>query len=260
LSSYPRYDQALGEIARIIYEHMGKFTAIDIGANVGDSAALICKYHNVPVLCIEGCSEFVPYLKLNATKIGTHIQIANYFIGAQAGFINNELITIKNGTASITEFSKEARKEFSVSNIKTLEEILSQNQGFENSTLVKIDTDGCDFSIISHSLNYFKKHMPTLFFEYDPSYNGSDEAKSTMNDLWEIGYQHFLIYDNFGNFLIAIHDISSFCDLTAYLAANRKTKQIIYYFDVCAFSHEQFDLFEKIRNYELGYSTSNSST
>ncbi|MFA6990721.1 MAG: FkbM family methyltransferase [Candidatus Babeliales bacterium] len=252
MTSYPRYDKALGEIARIMHEHLGHFTAIDIGANVGDSAALICKYHNIPVLCIEGCSEFMPYLKLNATKIGTHIQIANCFVGTQSGFIDNKLMNVKNGTASMPNyFSDETDKKHALNNIKTLAEILLQNKSFENAALIKIDTDGYDFSIILHSLNYFKKNMPILFLEYDPSYNGNNEAESAMNALWNIGYRHFLIYDNFGNFLIALHDTNSFCDINAYLAANRKTKQVIYYFDVCAISHEKFEVFEKIRNYEL---------
>src|SRR6266550_2375835 len=51
-ANYKRYDWALGEIAREIFAKYPKSCAIDIGANVGDSAALICKHQDVPVLCI----------------------------------------------------------------------------------------------------------------------------------------------------------------------------------------------------------------
>jgi FkbM family methyltransferase len=257
LALYPRHDQALGEITRIMYEHMGTFSAIDIGANVGDTAALICKYHNIPVLCIEGCSKFIPYLKTNAAKMGHHIHIAECFVGIKSGFIDKEFINISKGTAVITNLSKEEHSKVStLHSIKTLEDILAQNNNFEGAALIKIDTDGCDFEIINHSLNCLKKNRPVLFFEYDPSFKltGEDDAQAAMQSLWDIGYRNFLIYDNFGNFFIALHDLNGFHDLNAYLAANRKTNQIIYYFDVCAISNEQLDLFEKIRNHELHYS------
>ncbi|HAZ47443.1 MAG TPA: hypothetical protein DDW76_13245 [Cyanobacteria bacterium UBA11369] len=58
-STWLRYDKALGYIAHAIFEKYPKSSAIDIGANVGDSAALIRQYSDIPVLCIEGNPNFI---------------------------------------------------------------------------------------------------------------------------------------------------------------------------------------------------------
>jgi hypothetical protein len=52
-ANWKRYDTVLGDVARIVFQKYPESTAIDIGANVGDTAALINKYIHVPVLCIE---------------------------------------------------------------------------------------------------------------------------------------------------------------------------------------------------------------
>ena len=79
-AKWTRYDTVLGIVAQIVFEKYPESTAIDIGANVGDSAALINKYINIPILCIEGYPEFIPFLEYNAVQIG-NVQVAPYFIG-----------------------------------------------------------------------------------------------------------------------------------------------------------------------------------
>ena len=57
---WKRYDRALGEIAHIVRGKYPDLRAVDIGANVGDTAALIFAYDDIPTLCIEGTEAFLP--------------------------------------------------------------------------------------------------------------------------------------------------------------------------------------------------------
>src|ERR1039458_4940240 len=64
------YDTALGSIASMIHAKYPDLHAIDIGANVGDTAALIRKSADIPVLCIEGDPLLVPVLLDNSARLG----------------------------------------------------------------------------------------------------------------------------------------------------------------------------------------------
>ncbi|MBU4269597.1 FkbM family methyltransferase [Candidatus Dependentiae bacterium] len=253
--TFKRYDIALGEIAKIINNKYPNLTAIDIGANIGDSAALLSKYNNIPTLCIEGNDIFLPILKENTKIIGTHIKIEECFVGPENIFIDKEKIKTDKGTATIVNSIHKTNSSILGKNIiqnKSLLTILNSHKKFLNFKLLKIDTDGYDFCIINDSLNIIKKLKPIIFFEYDPSIpqNGDQESIDTINNLISTGYKQFIIYDNFGNFLMSTNNPETFIDLNTYLKSNKKYKQIVYYFDICAFHEEDIDLFKKIKNIE----------
>jgi hypothetical protein len=69
IKQYPTYSQNLGEVAAIIAKKYPEFSVIDVGANVGDSAAIVQHQVKVPVLCIEGNPKFLPLLKQNSQKL-----------------------------------------------------------------------------------------------------------------------------------------------------------------------------------------------
>ena len=62
---HPRYDRQLGAIAA----ELGG-PVVDIGANVGDTAAAIRAESDVPILCVEGDPAFFALLERNARAIG----------------------------------------------------------------------------------------------------------------------------------------------------------------------------------------------
>lgn len=260
--TYQRYDVALGEIALVVFEKYPEGTIIDIGANVGDSAALLSKYKKIPILCIEGNPEFIPFLTENVRRIkNEHIFIERCFIGTSDTVVDQEKIKSQHGTATVIgalgESKKSNSQEFeSKSNcvcMASLSEVLSKYHLFLQTKLLKIDTDGCDFSIIQHSLESINKMKPVLFFEYflDLLYDGELESISAITKLMSIQYKNFIVYDNFGNYLLSTDKIETFIDLNAYLRSNKRYKQVIYYFDVCAFHQNDEDLFETIRQKEL---------
>ena len=254
-STWLRYDKALGYIAHAIFEKYPKSSAIDIGANVGDSAALIRQYSDIPVLCIEGNPNFIEYLKQNALRIGG-IEIDKCFVGNDGELVNLDRMFSSGGTASIVD-AIESFEGTAVVPTKSLASILSHYPSFQNSKLLKIDTDGFDFYIIQTSIEVINKLCPVLYFEYDITFNhkGEEAGLEAIQTLFDIGYEYFIVYDNYGNYLISLsnQEYDRFLDLTAYLASNRKKSgtPAVHYFDICAFTDNDIDLFEAIRLMEI---------
>ena len=78
---YKLYDFNLGEIASLVVRKYRDATAIDIGANVGDTAAVLCRDHDVPVLCVEGHPAFLRYLKKNIARLPSGTELAECLVG-----------------------------------------------------------------------------------------------------------------------------------------------------------------------------------
>lgn len=256
-STWLRYDTALGYIADAIFQKYPESSAIDIGANVGDSAALIRKYTDIAVLCIEGNPDFLEYLKQNALRIG-QVEIAECFVGKDEELVNLALVYSNGGTASIVDAIDSEGT--AVVPTKSLASILSDRPSFKNSKLLKIDTDGFDFYIIETSIEVIEQLSPVVYFEYDISFKdkGEEAALEAIQALFDIGYEYFLIYDNYGNYLVSLsnQEYDRFLDLTTYLASNRKKSgtPVVHYFDICAFTENDIDLFESIRLMEINLS------
>ena len=252
-AGWHRYDTALGYIAQVIFQKYPQASAIDIGANIGDSSALIQTYQDVPVLCIEGNPEFIEYLHHNAALIG-NIEVEESFVGNDGDIVNFENMDSHDGTASIVNAVNSDG--LFLTELKSLEKILQEHPTFQNSKLLKIDTDGFDFSIIQTSISVIGNLSPVLFFEYDIFFTSDarDESLKTLQVLFECGYQSFIVYDNYGNYLLSLtsQDYDKFIDLNTYLFSNRFASGItaVYYLDICAFAEADTDLFEKIRQME----------
>jgi FkbM family methyltransferase len=249
-----RYDTTLGYVAQFVFEKYPDRCAIDIGANVGDSAALIRSHAKVPVLCIEGNPEFQPYLRRNASLMGG-IEIQDCFVGDDGLVVDLKRIVGGAGTASVSVAVGLSAEQ--PAQVRSLHKILESAAPFRRAKLLKTDTDGSDFSILRTSAPALAEMRPVLYFEYDTAYkpDADKEAVAAVNALFDIGYQYFLVYDNFGNYVVSLckPEVDRFIDLNACLASNRTKSgaRVIYYFDICALTGEDEDLFKRVRDYEL---------
>ncbi|HUI60605.1 MAG TPA: hypothetical protein VLX90_10300, partial [Steroidobacteraceae bacterium] len=140
-AKWKRYDRALGEIARLVWQKYPNSTAVDIGANVGDSAALINTYHDIPTLCIEGGEAFLAFLRENARRIGPHVVVEAAFVGDSASANVYALQSTEAGTAKLVSDPNRAAD----IRVRSLDALLSGAAGFSHPRLIKTDTDGFDF-------------------------------------------------------------------------------------------------------------------
>src|SRR6516225_4669060 len=65
-SIFPHFNRNLGRIGKAVHRKYPSMSAIDIGANVGDSVAIMRSQSHFPILCIEGSPGYFELLRRNA--------------------------------------------------------------------------------------------------------------------------------------------------------------------------------------------------
>lgn len=175
---HPRYDRQLGTIAA----ELGG-PVVDVGANVGDSAAAIRAESEVPILCVEGDARFFALLERNARTIGG-VELEQAFVEGPA----RGRVRAGAGTARVAEGDEPLAS-------KPLAQILDEHPAFSRPALIKLDTDGMDVPILLANLALLEDLRPVLFFEYDP-HLGADPA--IFERLREAGYASADWYENTG--------------------------------------------------------------
>ena len=203
---HPRYDRQLGTIAA----ELGG-PVVDVGANVGDSAAAIRAESEVPILCIEGDPKFFALLERNARRIGD-VELERAFVEGPA---RGRLQRVA-GTAHIVEGDEALAS-------KPLAQILEGHPTFSRPALIKLDTDGMDIPILLANLALLEDLRPVLFFEYDP-HIGADPA--IFERLREAGYRTADWYENTGEHVATV-------ELPAHLHEDYVGHRGARYADVC---------------------------
>jgi len=239
---FRRYDQALGIIAGIVHRKYPDLRAIDIGANVGDTAALIRSGARIPVLCVEGDRNLLSILSENVARLGSDIEIEASFVGPDGQTLDCNFIEDPGRNASIRNaLTKQGDKR-----LRSLANILKDRPAFSDAKLLKTDTEGFDFDILRQSADYVLSAKPIIFFEYDSSLTPHEPTAglSTIQYLTRAGYSDFIYFDNFGNYLLHAGSCAPgvFADLDHYLSSNRRHGVAVYYFDICAFHNDDQDL------------------
>lgn len=233
-SNFKKYDKSLIQIVQSISQFEKTNVIIDIGANVGDTAALLRSISNSRILCIEGDDLYLDYLRKNA-KMLSDVIIEDCYVDSFNGevFCN---VQRSSGTAKIIR--SVANNECAKIKTKCLSSILSNHHIDLNTIqLIKIDTDGFDFQILLSSKDILEIAKPNLYFEYDISFNDDDLSESIelISYMGSIGYR-FIVYDNFGNLLDYVFEDwdRRFAIYNDYLQSCRKNGGGINYFDVFA--------------------------
>jgi FkbM family methyltransferase len=237
---YHQYSENLGRIAAICAEKYLDMKVIDVGANIGDTAACVRKYVNVPVLCIEGDRKYFELLQQNAKTLGEKIEVELSFVYYESGEICGRMAT-SQGTGRLV-----LENEGETICARTLSEILNDHPEFSDARLIKIDTDGFDCKIIAAEHALLKSKKPVLFFEYDPylcSIYGY-EAEEVFESLRKAGYRYLVVYFNTGEFdeQVDLKNMGACRDLhQRYKALGSKG-----YADICALPGADMDLMLKI--------------
>lgn len=196
---FPDYNATLGRLAATMSQCLNRpVNAIDIGANVGDTAVLLLAHGAGTVLCVEGSPRFADLLRQNTSDLpqvlGTECLVA--FTDAP----KNVRISEAKGTGFVVESSNG-----NTVPVMNLEQILASHQRKPHEVdLVKIDTDGYDGAIIRHHEVFFRSVRPIIHFEYlfsaaggmSSAINLPDEA--ALDSLAAAGYDRVIAYRNTG--------------------------------------------------------------
>lgn len=194
-SRYPYYNKPLAYIVRRLYrEHGEKLKVIDVGANIGDTAALVKFYADVQILCIEGNELFANLLYRNTFAMNG-ISVCECYIGERENGVTE---TRKRGTIALTET---AEPEGILT--RTFDWVIGSNPEFADAKLLKIDTDGFDPQIIRSAENFIRKAKPVIFFEYDTGIMAQrgEYAHELFETLTRCGYSKYMVFSNRGEYI-----------------------------------------------------------
>jgi len=228
LSSFPNYSRNFSRLTASILKDNLSAIIIDIGANIGDTVALI-RSEGVKnrIICIEGNELYLDFLKTN-TKQFDQIDIVETFLSSGEDEIKGTVLT-EMGTAKIV-ISNDGGSIPS----QTLDAIVSKNQ-LKNIKILKVDTDGFDVLILQGATKVITKEQPVIFFEYDNHLNVSETSCfSFLISLRKYNYNKVLFYDNYGNFLmcLSLSQENEIAQLDNYI---KKGCGAFPYFDVAVF-------------------------
>ena len=174
------YGEAVGRIAAALGGPV-----VDIGANVGDTAAIVRAHSDVPVLCIEGDDVFFALLERNGEQLGD-LELERAFVAGSESPTGSGGVERARGTARLVGGSVAT---------KPLAAILDEHPRFALPALIKLDTDGMDVPIVLSNLDLIERLRPVLFFEYDPYLGATPDV---FVGLRQKRYERALVYENTG--------------------------------------------------------------
>ncbi len=211
-------------------------TLIDIGANVGDTVAIVRQDAHFPILCVEGSTAYLPLLHRNVDNL-RDVEIEPAFVGATSGPDAASLSGGWRHRAPGDRRCRLGRRSRCAVSTKS-----SRHPRFDAAKLLKSDTDGMDCQIIAGAADHLATVRPALFFEYDPDLTARAGATAirVFDVLQAVGYRYALVYENFGDlmFLLDLGDKRLVSDLDAFFSGHGGSR----YADICAFHETDTDL------------------
>lgn len=222
------YDRFIGVLGDCLPQDS---LVLDIGANIGDSAAALCGTGMKRVICVEGSKSFFQFLTRNAQLIearGNRITCVRAIVGPEeaSGFIEEANST---GKTVISETG---------SPMMSLDRIAEAVCGGQCAPiLIKVDTDGYDAAVIMSGRHLIWDHQPLLFWENEVI---DDDNLRTYYDtydfLYKSSYTVYTVFDNFGNVMIDSTDRNGLRDIARYITTlnDGLSTRTIYYVDVLA--------------------------
>jgi FkbM family methyltransferase len=244
-ANFPDYGENLGRVASTICRKYPTATILDIGANIGDSAAIIRHYAGpVATLCIEPSEEYYPYLLHNAAAIGPEIICLKAAVDVSSGVIPARLSAASGSARLLPTSSSGSVLVFS------LDHIIEMFPQFAEPRLIKVDTDGFDGRILAGASAFIQRVRPVLFWEFDPSLDSAcaGPGPEIFDMLAHAGYEQLAVYTNTGDYLttLSLEDRDVLSDLVLFFSGRMSSQ----YADLCAFHKVDEDLAKALREQE----------
>jgi FkbM family methyltransferase len=214
---YPYYAENLGEVALLVSSVGGK-TMVDVGANVGDSVAIV-KAHapEMAILCVDADSVYVPYLRRNTAHWPDVEIAAPVLLAQQTGDLPGRL---ERGAGT----SRFANSGPLMTTAISLGDLLAQRSRFSAPALLKSDTDGFEEHVLRGAAGLLMRTGPVLFLEYDPKLlrDAGSDGLEMLSWLRSIGYERVVYYDKYGKLMLhcTLADQALLEDLDTYAAGN----------------------------------------
>jgi FkbM family methyltransferase len=227
-AAHPFYDRHLPRIARAIEEVIHGELFIDIGANIGDTVALLravgCRS---PILAIEPSAKFLAFASRNIERF-PDIELKQAFVGPGGTRL---ALDERRGTASSVTVAGPPDPQIPTIALGEL-------------TARKTDTDGLDAKVLASGLAFLSAARPLIWSEAEVRTPADvSEWLEVLAALAQC-HPHFIAFDNFGFPLIygalgsslpTLRDLLEYCRRHLAVPAARGGEPRIYYLDLALF-------------------------
>ncbi len=205
---------------------------VDIGANVGDTAAAILSAKpDLHLVSIEADDAFFAILERNAARIRQTLPAAT--MTTVKALVGQEV----SGVTMVGDGGTKHAVPGGTQESRTLTAIVG-DLGIGAVRLIKSDVDGYDYDVL-RSCDVVLGQSPMLFFECQvdtrAQYRGYLRMLTWLAQ--EKGYQAFFLFDNFGQYVMHHRRPSGLREMLDYVARQTlqaKKTRTIYYIDVLA--------------------------
>lgn len=235
------YDRAFGFILEEISKNSSGGVFLDIGGNIGDTAAIFATYASNPIVSVEGSPEFAAYFRSNLHYLGEQVRLIEKFVRTEA------LAKLKLSYRSLEGTGFLAATESGAIDDDGFVSTADLLNDVGPVSLIKSDTDGMDGFIISDMLD--KVPDAPLFFECDTICTIQDAANPWPDVFEKLRDHSIVVFDNNGlPMLVAETNATNILrDLSGYVHLQRGVHPIkIHYLDVWAFPRAWSSTFEKV--------------
>lgn len=243
-SRHRLYDEFIGFMAQEIEEYK---CIVDVGANVGDTAAFIAAKSNCNLVLVEPSKKYFGYLKQNVASWNLSQEILLFNFALSNKEVDTSRLFHHNGTA-VKSLDKGEEVPFTKGD--NLE--IGDNIG-----LIKVDTDGYDSEAILSFKSKIKKEKPIIFFENQILNNDNERNyRNLYTFLEDHNYKCIVIFDNCGNLLMKLTDYAQLEQFNNYFLrmAYGELEYTLYYLDVLVGTQDHIP---KINNAIENYLKSN---
>jgi FkbM family methyltransferase len=244
--SQPYRDLAVGITAKYVSEKYPGETIIDIGANIGDTAAMIATYSSNPLVLVEPSDYFAEILVNNVKYIPSVKRIERCMVSDNT-VLSGELRLARWGGTARFETLEHGGQLFYTKRLDEISEI---------ARLVKIDTDGFDFSIINSGIDWLSRVQPLLYYENEiRDLKSLNESNDVLKNLSKVGYHYFIVWDDPGFHMVSTGELDALFKLNRYLFKlwiSNYPKTICNYDILCVPSRDK-DIFQAVTKYYMEY-------
>lgn len=200
------YETEIVRLAEFLLMAEKRLVMVDVGANVGDTVALLPSRGRGHFLCIEASPTYFRFLERNLGEL-PNVRCINALVTEPGDSSHRAALVEAAGSAHVAQLA--SSNAISTVRRTTVDQVLVENNDFPTPNFLKIDTDGYDFKVLRGSAKLLQESHPAIHFELSFRHwktIGGAKWKQAADFLSINGYQQCLLYDNLG-YLV---DVDSF--------------------------------------------------
>jgi len=240
----PYRERGLALVATAIDRLHRTGVVVDIGANIGDTLAIIARHCELNVLCVEPSEYFLPFLRQNVERhFAGRATVEDCYVTARVDEPRRELMHW-GGTANPIAGSRSEH-----GSVVPISRLVSEAS---NVALLKIDTDGADLDLVEGCLSLQKPTFP-IYFELEITTGDPDDARAAcaraqrfFSHSVDAGYRRAFAWDDPGRFYgcLDLSDDFTVSNLLNYLTHLKHRP--IWGFDICLVHDSDTEFFSQV--------------